>query len=128
MSEEKIKAGWRIKFALNMLTISFGWILALPILPMLGLSASAIATFSGIMVVLGEILTSLVGQHKRSVAGVMPGTARPYPGLRVATSRVGAALTANSAYQCYLLLIKSSDERGYLLSTPNSNRDSTPGP
>ena len=56
MSETKIEANWRIKLAFVMFIVSFGWVLVLPVLPLLGFSATAIATFSGVMVVAAEIL------------------------------------------------------------------------
>lgn len=56
MTEIKIQANWRIKLAFVMFIISFGWVIVLPVLPILGFSASAIATFSGVMVVAAEIL------------------------------------------------------------------------
>jgi hypothetical protein len=56
MNETPVKAGWRIKLAFVMFIVSFGWILILPVLPLLGFSATAIATFSGVMVVVAEIL------------------------------------------------------------------------
>ncbi len=49
-------AGWRIKVALILLLVSFGWPVLLPILPFLGFSGTAIAAFSGGMLVVGELL------------------------------------------------------------------------
>ena len=56
MTEVKVQTNWRIKLAFVMLIVSFGWVAVLPVLTLLGLSASAIATFSGVMVVVAEIL------------------------------------------------------------------------
>jgi len=56
MTETQIQTNWRIKLAFIMFVFSLGWVLVLPVLPVLGFSATAIATFSGVMVVLAEIL------------------------------------------------------------------------
>ncbi|MGB5278298.1 MAG: transporter suffix domain-containing protein [Gammaproteobacteria bacterium] len=56
MSDDRIKANWRIKIAFVMFVFSMGWVVVLPLMPLLGFSATAIATFSGVMVVLAEIL------------------------------------------------------------------------
>ena len=49
-------AGWRIKVALILLLVSFGWPVLLPVLPFVGFSGTAIAAFSGAMLVMGELL------------------------------------------------------------------------
>ena len=56
MNEVTVQANWRIKLAFVMFITSFGWVVVLPVLPLLGVSATAIATFSGVMVVAAEIL------------------------------------------------------------------------
>ena len=56
MTEATIQANWRIKLAFVMFIVSFGWVILLPVMPLLGFSAAAIATFSGVMVVVAEIL------------------------------------------------------------------------
>lgn len=56
MTETQIQTNWRIKLAFVMFTLSFGWVIVLPVMPVLGFSATAIATFSGVMVVAAEIL------------------------------------------------------------------------
>jgi len=56
MTETQIQANWRIKLAFVMFIFSFGWVVVLPVMPVLGFSATAIATFSGVMVVAAEIL------------------------------------------------------------------------
>ncbi len=56
MTEIRVQANWRIKLAFVMFILSLGWVVVLPVLPVLGFSATAIATFSGIMVVAAEIL------------------------------------------------------------------------
>ena len=56
MNEAIPGAGWRIKLAGLMLVASFGWIVVLPVLPLLGFSATAIATFTGVMAVVAEVL------------------------------------------------------------------------
>ncbi len=49
-------AGWRIKVALILFLVSLGWPVLVPVLPFLGFSGTAIATFSGVMLVMGELL------------------------------------------------------------------------
>jgi hypothetical protein len=56
MTDIKVRASWRIKLAFVMLIASFGWVAVLPVLPLLGFSVTSIATFSGVMAVLAEIL------------------------------------------------------------------------
>ncbi len=49
-------AGWRIKVAFTLFIVSLGWPVLLPIFPLLGYSGTAIAAFSGVMLVMGEVL------------------------------------------------------------------------
>ena len=56
MSEEQIQADWRIKLGLVLFVISIAWVLVLPIMPFLGFSGTEIAAFSGVMVVIAELL------------------------------------------------------------------------
>ena len=56
MTDTKIQANWRIKLAFVMFIVSFGWVIVLPAMPVLGFSATAITTFTGVMVVAAEIL------------------------------------------------------------------------
>ncbi len=49
-------AGWRIKVAFTLFIVSIGWPVLLPIFPLLGFSGTAIAAFSGVMLVMGEVL------------------------------------------------------------------------
>jgi hypothetical protein len=56
MSEEQIRAGWRIKLGFVLFILSVGWPILLPIMPLVGISGSAIAAFSGGMLVAAEVM------------------------------------------------------------------------
>jgi hypothetical protein len=56
MSEEQIQAGWRIKLGFALFILSIGWPVLLPVMPLVGFSGSAIAAFSGGMLVVAEIM------------------------------------------------------------------------
>ncbi len=49
-------AGWLIKVAFTLFIVSMGWPVLLPIMPFVGFSGTAIAAFSGIMLVMAELL------------------------------------------------------------------------
>ncbi len=49
-------AGWRIKVALTLFIVSFGWPVLVPIMPFVGFSGTTVAAFSGVMLVMGELL------------------------------------------------------------------------
>jgi len=49
-------AGWRIKAGFTLFIVSIAWPVVLPILPVLGLSGTAIAAFSGVMLVAAELM------------------------------------------------------------------------
>lgn len=53
---EKQHASWRIKIGFALFFLSIFWVLILPVMPLLGFSASTIAAFTGVMVVLAEIM------------------------------------------------------------------------
>ena len=48
--------GWRTTLAFAIFVVSIGWPILIPILPLLGVSATAIAAFSGVMVVAAELM------------------------------------------------------------------------
>jgi hypothetical protein len=50
------RAGWRIKLGFTIFAASIAWPLLMPVLPVLGLSTAATATFGGSMLVAAEIL------------------------------------------------------------------------
>jgi hypothetical protein len=56
MSEEQIQAGWRIKLGFALFILSIGWPVLLPVMPLVGFSGSAIAAFSGAMLVAAEVM------------------------------------------------------------------------
>ena len=56
MSEEQIQAGWRIKIGFALFILSISWPVLLPVMGVLGVSGSAIAGFSGAMLVAAEIM------------------------------------------------------------------------
>jgi hypothetical protein len=56
MSEEQIQVGWRIKLGFVLFILSIAWPILLPIMPLIGFSGTAIATFSGGMLVAAEIM------------------------------------------------------------------------
>ena len=49
-------AGWRIKVAFTLFIVSVSWPVLLLIMPFVGFSGTAIAAFSGVMLVMGEVL------------------------------------------------------------------------
>ena len=56
MSEEQIQADWRIKTGFALFILSISWPVLLPVMGVLGVSGSAIAGFSGTMLVVAEIM------------------------------------------------------------------------
>jgi len=50
------RANWRTKAGLALFILSIGWVIVIPVMPMLGFSTSAIAAFSGVMAVVAELL------------------------------------------------------------------------
>ena len=50
------KAGWRIKTGFAIFLVSLFWPVLLPILPLIGLSAKAVATITGVMFVAAEVM------------------------------------------------------------------------
>jgi hypothetical protein len=56
MSGQQLQATWRIKAGLALFVASIGWPALVPILPLLGVSASATAAFSGVMFVAAEFM------------------------------------------------------------------------
>ena len=60
MSDVEPQVNWRIKLGFAIFVASIGWPILIPILPLLGVSAQATATFGGVMVVAAELMI-LVG-------------------------------------------------------------------
>jgi hypothetical protein len=56
MSDQQMNNGWRIQVGFALFVLSIGWPILIPILPMLGVSATAIAAFSGGMVISAELM------------------------------------------------------------------------
>lgn len=50
------RAGWRIKTGFSVFIASIVWPVLLPMLPLFGLSSQSIATFTGVMVVVAEVM------------------------------------------------------------------------
>lgn len=53
---EQLPMGWRIKVGFAFFVCSIGWPVLIPIFPLLGMSASAIAAYSGFMLVAAEFM------------------------------------------------------------------------
>lgn len=56
MSDEQPQAGWRVRIAFAIFAVSIGWPVLIPILPLMGASATTTAAISGVMLVAAEIL------------------------------------------------------------------------
>jgi hypothetical protein len=56
MSDERLKVGWRVKVGLAIFVASIGWPVVIPVLPLLGVSTTAIAAFGGVMLVAAEFM------------------------------------------------------------------------
>lgn len=56
MSAAQAPMTWRIRTGLALFVASIGWPVLIPVLPLLGVSAAATATFGGVMVVAAEVL------------------------------------------------------------------------
>ena len=56
MSDEQRHAGWRVKVGFAIFVASIGWPLLIPILPLLGVSTTTTAAFSGVMLVAAELM------------------------------------------------------------------------
>jgi len=56
MNDERPQFNWRIKVGFAIFAISIGWPILIPILSALGAPATAIAAFSGVMVVAAELM------------------------------------------------------------------------
>lgn len=50
------RVGWRVKVGFTMFVLSIAWPVVIPVLSLLGFSATAIAAFSGVMLVAGEVM------------------------------------------------------------------------
>ena len=56
MSDEKPQAGWRVRLGFAIFVASIGWPVVIPVLPLLGVSTTATAAFSGVMLVAAEFM------------------------------------------------------------------------
>lgn len=56
MSDERPQFGWRVKVGLSIFVVSIGWPILIPILPLLGVSATATAAVSGVMLVAADVM------------------------------------------------------------------------
>lgn len=56
MTDEQPQVGWRITVGIAFVFASIAWPVLIPILPLLGASTATTATFSGIMLVMAEVL------------------------------------------------------------------------
>ena len=56
MTLGRAQASWRTSIGFALLVASLGWPVLIPILPLVGVSATTTATFSGIMVVAAELM------------------------------------------------------------------------
>jgi len=56
VSSEPPRTGWRVKLGFTMFIASISWPVFIPFLPLLGVSGSKIATFTGAMVIVAEVL------------------------------------------------------------------------
>ena len=56
MTDDQPQVGWRLKVGIALFVMSIAWPVFIPILPLLGASNAMTASFSGIMVVLAEVL------------------------------------------------------------------------
>jgi hypothetical protein len=56
MSDEHPQAGCRVKLGFALFVASIGWPVVIPILPLLGVSTTATAAFSGVMLVAAEFM------------------------------------------------------------------------
>ena len=59
METESSRAGWRTWLGLALFVVSIGWPVLIPILPLLGASATVTASISGVMIVLAELMLLL---------------------------------------------------------------------
>ena len=55
-SEGNSQANWRIRVGLALFITSLGWVVVLPVMPFLGFTGTQIATLSGVMVLVAELL------------------------------------------------------------------------
>lgn len=56
MRQEQVRLGWRTAVGFAIFVASIGWPLVIPVLPLLGVSATVTAAFSGIMLVAAEFM------------------------------------------------------------------------
>jgi hypothetical protein len=56
MSDDKMQVNWRIKVGFAIFVASLGWPVLIPIFSLVGLPPTAVAAFSGVMVVAAELM------------------------------------------------------------------------
>jgi hypothetical protein len=56
MTHGQARVGWRIKAGFVIFAASIAWPVLLPLLPLLGASGATVAAFTGVMVVVAEIM------------------------------------------------------------------------
>jgi hypothetical protein len=56
MSDEQVQVGWRVRVGFAIFVASISWPVLIPILPLLGASTTATATFSGVMLIAAEVM------------------------------------------------------------------------
>jgi hypothetical protein len=56
MSDEQPQAGWPVKLGFGIVVVSIGWPAVIPILLLLGVSTTATAAFSGVMLFAAELM------------------------------------------------------------------------
>ncbi len=56
MSDEQPNVGWRVKVGFAIFVVSIGWPVLIPVLPLLGVSTTATAAISGVMLVAAEFM------------------------------------------------------------------------
>ena len=67
VSSEPSGTSWRVKFGFAMFIASISWPVLIPLLPLLGISGTKTAAFTGVMVVVAEVLmlagTTIAGKE-----------------------------------------------------------------
>ena len=59
MTDEPSHPEWKIRLGLVLFIVSIGWPVLIPILPMLGVPGTVTASFTGIMIVIADVLLIL---------------------------------------------------------------------
>ena len=56
MNDKRVEAGWRIRIGFALLVASMAWPATVPLLGILGVSGTSIAVYSGVMLIVAEIM------------------------------------------------------------------------